>query len=192
MNAKSVIIFLAGCATGAVAAAMYLKPKYEQIAQEEIDSIKAEYADKDESKEATEEEEDEEQSSVKSTSSLEEYKNIVDSSNYVNYNDITTPKTKKTKKSTSKRNNDHIFYIDPDEMGDELDYDCIELVYYADGTLADICDVPVDDINFTVGADFVNHFGEFEQDVVHVKNEKTHAYYEITKDGRGFDEVVGK
>ena len=186
MNAKNMLYFVAGCITGAAVAGMYLKDKFAAIAQEEIDSIKDEYAVRTE-EETSEKEDDEEESNLHS-SMIQDYKRTVEDAGYVNYNDISKKetKTKKTKKECS-----HIEYIDPDESGEELEYDRIELTLYSDGTLADDCDEIVDDVNLTVGADFMSHIGEFEAGVVHVKNNKLHAYYEVITDDRSYSDVVG-
>lgn len=180
------LYFVAGCITGAAVAGMYLKDKFAAIAQEEIDSIKDEYAVQTE-EETSEKEDDEEESKIHS-SMIQDYKRTVEDTGYVNYNDISKKetKTKKTKKEYS-----HIEYIDPDESGEELEYDRIELTLYGDGTLADDCDEIVDDVNLTVGADFMSHIGEFEAGVVHVKNNKLHAYYEVITDDRSYSDVVG-
>lgn len=189
MDTKNVLFFIAGCVTGAVVSGMYLKDKFAAIAQEEIDSIKEEYAVKKDEEDASEEDEEDEESNSYA-SFLQDYKDTVRESGYVNYNDITKKETKTKTKNTGKEYS-HIEYIDPEEAGEELDYDVIELTFYADGTLADDCDEIVDDVALTVGPNFIDHIGEYEADIVHVKNNKLRAYYAVTKDDREYSDIIG-
>ncbi len=80
--------------------------------------------------------------------------------------------------------------ISPDEIGEEPDYDCEALVYYADGVLAySFNDERVDDPENLVG-DALNHFGELnEDDLVCVRNEYLETDYEITRDSRNYSEL---
>ena len=80
--------------------------------------------------------------------------------------------------------------ISPEEFEVEEDYTTIYLTYYADKILADEMDNPVQ-INSTIGEDALNHFGEFEDDILHVRDDKCKIYYEITKDPRTYVSVVG-
>lgn len=70
-------------------------------------------------------------------------------------------------------------------------YERISLTYYADGVLADEDNEPVDDIEEIVG-DGLEHFGEYEEDSVFVRNDAKKCDYEILRDLRTFAEVVAK
>ena len=80
--------------------------------------------------------------------------------------------------------------ITADELGEEEDYDCEELVYYADGVLAfSMDDSKVDDPENLIG-DALNRFGEFhEDDVVYVRNEYLETDYEIVRDARNYSDL---
>ena len=80
--------------------------------------------------------------------------------------------------------------ISPDEYGD-CDYTTISLTYYSDGVLADDEDEIVEDIDNTVGADFAEHFGDYEKDSVHIRNDRRKCDYEICKDNRSYSAVTG-
>lgn len=186
MNAKNIIIFGLGFAAGAVTSAVYLKDKFAQIAQEEIDSIKEAYGMQSASHEnpVTDNKPDFE-------ADMASYEKTVENSGYTNYTEISTKNKpgKKNNKNVEKTETD-IEVINPNEFGDILDYDQIELTYYSDGVLCDNRDELVEDIEATVGLDFATHFGEYEDDAVHIKNDKLKAYYEIIRDNRKFAEVI--
>lgn len=83
-----------------------------------------------------------------------------------------------------------IYVISPDQFGEIDDYERCTLTYYADGTLADENDDIVDDIEETVVEDFADHFGEYEEDSVYVRNDIRNCDYEILTDLRTYDEVL--
>ena len=63
----------------------------------------------------------------------------------------------------------------------------ISLTYFADGVLADEYGVIVDNVEEIVG-DGLNHFGEYEEDAVYVRNDAKRCDYEILKDERKYAE----
>ena len=82
------------------------------------------------------------------------------------------------------------YIITPEELGEEMDYSLVALIYYADGVLADDFDNVVDDEEHYVGSDYKNHFGEYETNTVHVRNDELMCDYEITQDFRKFSDVI--
>lgn len=82
--------------------------------------------------------------------------------------------------------------ITPDEFGELADYETVSLTYYADGVLTDEDDEPIDDADDIIGVDSLNHFGEFEDDSVFVRNDMLKIDYEILKDLRRYSDVVGR
>lgn len=82
------------------------------------------------------------------------------------------------------------YVISPEEFGEMNDYEKISLTYYANGILADENDEVIDDIEETVG-DALEHFGEYEDDSVFVRNEENMCDYEILFDQRNFSEITG-
>ena len=50
------------------------------------------------------------------------------------------------------------------------DYDTISLTYYSDNVLADEDNEIIEDVEGVVGEDSLNHFGEYEDDAVYVRN----------------------
>lgn len=82
------------------------------------------------------------------------------------------------------------YIITPEELGEEMNYSLVALIYYADGVLADDFDNVVDDEEHYVGSDYKNHFGEYETNTVHVRNDELMCDYEITQDFRKFSDVI--
>ena len=81
------------------------------------------------------------------------------------------------------------YIITPEEFGSQYDYDPVSLTYYADGVLTDDNDEEVDDIADIVPVDFAEHFGEYEDDSVYVRNDRLCHDYEILRDERTYASI---
>jgi hypothetical protein len=62
------------------------------------------------------------------------------------------------------------------------------LTYYSDGVLEDDYWNPIENIEDVVGNDFVNHFDEYVDSTVYIRNEALKTDYEITRDKRTYVE----
>lgn len=72
--------------------------------------------------------------------------------------------------------------IQPEQFGDEDDYETSFLTYYADDELVfDGETTPVDknDVSMLIGNEALKHFGEFMPGAIHVRNHNYHKDYEI-------------
>lgn len=190
MNKMNFAMFLAGATVGAAAAWVYLKKRYEQIAQEEIDSVKAVYSAKKEpvSHDEIQEENQHKADIAKLKPDLVKYAAKLQEEGYVNY-------TEHSKKNIEEIKEESMigapYVISPDEFGTFDDYTTISLVYYdGDEVLADEEDEVVEDLADTVGEDFAEHFGEYEDDSVFVRNDRLRCDYEILRDNRSYSDVV--
>jgi hypothetical protein len=81
------------------------------------------------------------------------------------------------------------YVISPDEFGEIDGYAEITLTYYADGYLTDDQDELVEDVDGTVGYKSLEHFGDYEDDAVHVRNDNLKADYEILLDVRDYADI---
>lgn len=195
MSKLNFAMFMAGLTVGSVAAWFCLKKHYEQIAQEEIDSVKKVFAErraaqavKDEDKEQIENQHKADIAKLKPD--LMDYAAFLQKEGYTNYTEHSQKEEKKkeTETMTAKP-----YILTPDEFGmSEDDYSQISLVYYADGVLADEEDEPVEDEASIVGEEYMSHFGEYEQDTVYIRNDRLKCDYEILRDHRSFREVTGR
>lgn len=194
MSKLNFAMFMAGATVGSAATWLYLKKHYEQIAQEEIDSVKAVFAERKtdiSSKNDTDEQADKQHKAdiAKLKPDLVDYAAKLQKEGYVNYTEHSNKNIDKEKENSMP---DEPYVISPDEFGESDNYTQISLTYYADGTLADDEDEIMEDIEGTVGEDFADHFGDYEDDSVHIRNDRLRCDYEILKDNRTYDEVVGE
>ena len=173
-NGKFILGLLAGAAIGSVVTWKTLKTKFEQMLQEEVDALKEMYSEK--KVEKTEDEASEEDE----IDDIENYENIIKIKGYFH------------NENEKEGGNDMTPYvISPDEF-DTIDYDTVNLTYYADGVLVNDCgDEVIDDVEDLVGPDALNSFGEYEEDSVFVRDDALAIDYEICRDTRTYAEVVG-
>lgn len=180
-------MFTAGAAIGSVVTWKVLKTKYEQYALEEIESVKEVWAKTYGDVSEVEEEDAEEEVEIeKVASEKDEYKQLVKDAGYTA--DQTDIAQNQNEEDGSM---DTPYVISPEEFG-ENDYDTVSLNYYeGDGVLTDDCDDPFTDeeIAELVGSDFADHFGEYEDDSVFIRNDFVKVDYEILKDYRKFSEI---
>lgn len=192
MSKTNLAMFLSGITVGATAAWLYLKKRYEQLAQEEIDSVKAVFSERKSNlaeNDAVKEQESQHMADIaKLKPDLVDYAAKLQTMGYTNYNEHSKKMTKAEKKEMPMT--DRPYTISPDEYGNQEDYTQISLIYYAgDEVLADEEDEAVDDVDDIVGVDFADHFGEYEDDSVFIRNDKRKCDYEILKDNRSFADV---
>lgn len=185
----SFISFIFGISIGSAVTWMYAKKKYEQIAQEEIDSVKEIFSKREQNsvKEA-------EVSKQDDKPDITEYVAKVCDNGYTNYSDTKNiSEIKNVKKETDDKEKGYFAYvIAPDEFGEFDDYEKISLTLYDDEILVDDNDELVDNIEGTVGFDSLTHFGEYEDDSVFVRNDERKCDYEILLDHRNYSDVVKK
>ena len=204
---KGVLIFVLGAAAGSLATWKLIEKKYKDIAQEEIDSVKDtfskmkknEYPDKledypdfeefdgsDDSYDSDDEEPKSEQKIDRNNKpDIVEYAKILSETGYTNYAER---QDKKEKKGVEPVEDERPYVISPDEFGEKDGYENVTLTYYADGVLTDYFDNVISNIDEVVGFDSLDHFGEYEDDAVFVRNEKMETDYEILRDLRDFNE----
>lgn len=160
-----VLAFSLGAAAGAAVSWKVLKTKYEQITQEEINAAKEYYRTR-----AMEEQTEEE------ACDTDEYEEDEEEDS----------EPKKTEVDPYGP-----YVISPDEYGDIFDYTTAHLTYYsADDILADESDELIDDIDGIIGLDSLNHFGEYEDDVLFVRNDELKTDYEIFYDSGSYYNVL--
>lgn len=158
---KNTIIFAVGAAIGSAVTWKVLKTKYEQIANEEIESVKETYREKMGIND-TEDESDEE---------IDEYDvDVQKLADIISKNGYSEEEVDE--------NMGKPYVISPDEY-DENDYETETLYYYPDGVLTDMYDNIVRDVEGTVGKESLTRFGEYEDDSVFVRNDKLGIDYEI-------------
>lgn len=173
------LMFATGAVVGSIITWKVVKTKYERIANEEIESVKAVYSKKDQVVQ------NEDKTDVDEKPSIYEVKDYLETIKKNGYH------KEENKEEGDPDMNDSPYVISPEEFGNRDDHTCVSLSYYADGVLADYWDTVVIDPIEEVGPDIASHFGEHEKDTVFVRNEKLKVDYEICRDLRTFAEVMG-
>jgi len=203
MNKTNFAMFMAGLTVGAATAWLCLRKRYEQIAQEEIDSVKATYAERkvstnnnssDKTPMNHKEISNDESNKIKADRAklkpdLVDYAAKLAEKGYTNYS---MPNEKNVKEEETVTMTDKPYVISPDDFGDMDDYAQISLTYYSDDILADEDDEIIEDVEETVGIDFAEHFGDYEDDSVFVRNDRLKCDYEILRDNRPYSDVTGQ
>lgn len=196
INSKAIaaVAFTIGGAVGSLITWRIVKSKYEKIAQEEIDSVKETF-----SKRAT-------TKYVDTHQEPHDYKDIPIKDPYVSDDGLEYPPKdvitteddleniarKKEYESIISKNgysntkgdetmHDRPYVISPDIFGDNPDYNKVSLTLYSDGVLTDEDDHVINPgrIDDLIGEESLEHFGEYEEDSVFVRNEARMTDYEI-------------
>ena len=184
MNSKVSFILgtIIGAGIGVAGTYSYFKDKYEKLAEKDFNSRRVFDEDKkDESEEPVAEKTADSRTVDKP--SIAEYAARLQKEGYVNYSDM------QDKKQKQEIGVDKPYVIQPSDFGEFDDYEKISLTYTADGALLDDMNEIVDDIEETVGEDSLEHFGEYEDDSVYVRNDAKKCDYEILLDQRNYQEI---
>ena len=187
---SNAVAFTIGVATGASITYILIKKHFKKIADDEIDTMR-EYFQNKRAEEANALEEEPDEADVKEARdehqedkpNIREYASLIKKENYTNYSDSTADKKKEVDDVEKP------YVITPEEFG-ELDYSTISLTYYSDGVLTYESDELVEDVDDIVGADFAEHFGEYEDDSVFIRNDRMKTDFEILVDKRNYSDVV--
>lgn len=195
-NISKLFMFAVGAAIGSFSAWLYAKKHYEKIANDEIRSMREYFRRRekelleDDTGEEAEETEDEPESS-KEENDKGIYSNIIKESGYVRYSKSSN-RDDSEEKDEKDNVDDEPYVIRPDLFDTLDDYESMTLTYYADGVLADMFDVPIDNPDTLVGTDFVDCFNadEVDGDVVYVRNERKKTDFEIIEDLRNYSDMM--
>lgn len=170
----NLVIFAAGSILGSVATWYLVKTKYEQRADEEIASVKEALSHRFEDLV-------DEKAEEPTKAEVEEYNTRVKETGYFNYSNRKDVVLEKERP----------YVISPDEFGEIEEYETRSLVYYSDKILTDDDNNIIDDVEDVVGCDSLNHFGEYEDDSVFVRNDHLMIDYEILLDQRRYFQSIG-
>lgn len=191
MNKTNILAFVIGAAAGTAVTWYIMKKKCDQRIQEEINSVKAvfsypKYDGPQDSDEAAIEREMEEKKErvLREKPDVTDYAKRLDDCGYVDY--ASKAETFEGPRGTYKAP----YVISPDEFGELEDYDRITLLFYSDHVLTDDNNEVIEDVESTVGVESLNHFGEYEDDSVFVRNERLRVDYEILLDQRKYSDVL--
>lgn len=178
---KGLFIFAAGVAVGVIGTKKFFETKCERITQEAVDSLKEVYTYKKPESDSENESEDDPEPSPKDIANKNKYKpDILEYSNILK-------KEGYVKDEEDEEEVTNPYIISPDTFGDE--YETVSLTYYSDGVLEDDLNGIVKNPKELVGTEYPEHFGEYEDDTVFVRNDEKQIDYEICRDHRKYSEV---
>lgn len=174
---NKIIIFAAGAAIGSVVTWKILNTRYEQLIEEEIESVKEAYS-----------------KSYCESQCSEDEESKTDEVEVDNYKDLASKYNNDNVESDNREEDDNCmdmpYLISPEEYSDS-DYEAASLWYFADGILTDEQYNIIEDIEETVGEESLNHFGDYpdDPDTVYVRNDYLEVDYEICRDERFYSEI---
>jgi uncharacterized protein YneF (UPF0154 family) len=187
MNSKvvGVVAFLTGAAVGVFATWRVLKEQYERRAEEDIQSVREMYArrgykiDNDKSVE--------EPTEVDYEAVKEVNKQLVAD---LGYDSAIIEKNEENEKKGEPIAMDKPYVIDPMDSGNGGEYEIVSLTYYSDGVLVDESGEPIEDMESMIGVNPLDHFGEYEDDSVFVRDDDLRIDYEILRDFGTYAETL--
>lgn len=179
MNA---LLFTAGAAIGSVVTWKLVKTKYEQIAQEEIESVKEAFSNRDIAEKGDADEDTKEY--------MPSFDSLVKQAEEISKKAGYTSEPDEEKEEEEENDMMGPYIITPEEFGDS-DYTPVTLNYYTDGVVTNARGKIVANVDELVGKDFADHFGEYEDDpdCVYVRDDDSQIDYEILRDYRAYSEI---
>ena len=188
---SKVLLFISGACVGSVVTWKLVEKKYQQIAQEEIDSVKealgyfndSETEVEPKSKDEDDEDDEDDQFDRDTESAKEELANICKEQGY-DYNGIST------KEGEEEMAENKPYVIAPSEF-DENGYKTKTLFYYNDDVVTDDRGKVLSEnsIEKLIGKESLTTFGQYESDSVFVRNDDLKTDYEILADERNYHEM---
>ena len=191
---KNLLCFVAGAAIGSVVTWKLIEKKYKDLADEEIESVIETFKNrkpritKDNVKETVE----------KVINKYKEPKKIVEdivtTERYSIENEEEIDEDDESNYTINVDNDVEVitpYVITPEQFGEYNEYGTKTLTYYADNVLTDEIDNPItsDEMVIMIGPDALDHFGEYEDDSVYIRDETNEMDYEILKSEKMFSEI---
>lgn len=204
MKATHIFAFVLGAAAGAVGTWYGVRTYYEKRTQEEIDSVKESFRNLSQQNKKLKEELNEAEALNEAHAEMFK-KNVIDKptgdSNVMAYakkiaeerydGEEEDDESSEVIQPEIDENRDWVdpYVISPDQFGEFDDYARVTFTYFADGVVTDEDLGCIIDPEQFIG-DGLEHFGEYDDDAVHVRNERLKVDYEILKDLRKYEDVL--
>ena len=191
---KNLLCFVAGATIGSVVTWKLIEKKYKDLADEEIESVIETFKNrkpritKDEVKETVE------KVINKFKEPKETIEDIVTAEGYSIENEEEIDEDDESNYTVNVDNDIEVvtpYVITPEQFGEYNEYGTKTLTYYADNVLTDEVDNPItsDEMVTMIGPDALDHFGEYEDDSVYIRDETNEMDYEILKSEKMFSEI---
>ena len=191
---KNLLCFVTGAAIGSVVTWKLIEKKYKDLADEEIESVIETFKNrkpritKDEVKETVE------KVINKYKEPKETVEDIVTAEGYSIENEEEVDEDDDSNYTVDVDTGVEVivpYVITPEQFGEYSEYGTKTLTYYADNVLTDEIDNPItsDEMVTMIGPDALDHFGEYEDDSVYIRDEMNEMDYEILKSEKMFSEI---
>lgn len=191
---KNLLCFVAGAAIGSVVTWKLIEKKYKDLADEEIESVIETFKNrkpritKDNVKETVE------KVINKYKEPKETVGDIVTAEGYSIENEEETDEDDDSNYTVDVDTGVEVivpYVITPEQFGEYSEYGTKTLTYYADNVLTDEIDNPItsEEMETMIGPDALDHFGEYEDDSVYIRDEMNEMDYEILKSEKKFSEI---
>lgn len=177
---SKVFMFAVGAAVGSAVTYKLVKTKFEQIANKEIEEIREYYREKIKEDEQEEDKEEPIKKETKPNADSERVDAVTYLKDKIDALGYNAP-FGGDEMDAKERLQPHV--IPPEDFGDQ-GYDTISLTLYADGVLVDDQENIIEDADAMLGEGSLERFGEFEDDSLHVRDDKLKVDYEILGDDR--------
>lgn len=193
----AVASFVAGAAAGAFGAYYILRKRYEEYVQEEVDSVKEVFYARLREELKDEDVEDIFETEVEEEPAVEEKKDETERTRYATFYSSDAVVSNGDEPAEIyippiDEADDKPYPITPLEFAENDIYTRVTLTRYADGILADDENQPIEDIPGTVGADYADHIGEYEEGAAYIRNDARRCDYEILVDELDYADALGK
>lgn len=191
---KNLLCFVTGAAIGSVVTWKLIEKKYKDLADEEIESVIETFKNrkpritKDNVKETVE------KVINKYKEPKEIIEDIVTAERYSIENEEEIDEDDESNYTVNVDNDIEVvtpYVITPEQFGEYNEYGTKTLTYYADNVLTDEIDNPItsEEMVIMIGPDALDHFGEYEDDSVYIRDEMNEMDYEILKSEKKFSEI---
>lgn len=191
---KNLLCFVTGAAIGSVVTWKLIEKKYKDLADEEIESVIETFKNrkpritKDEVKETVE------KVINKWKDPKETVEDIVTAERYSIENEEEIDEDDESNYTVDVDPGVEVivpYVITPEQFGEYSEYGTKTLTYYADNVLTDEIDNPItsEEMETMIGPDALDHFGEYEDDSVYIRDEMNEMDYEILKSEKTFSEI---
>jgi len=177
MSKTNILLFLAGAVIGGVLGWTYAKEKYAVIAEEEINSVRETFRMREAKQDKAADVAPKEGGSSPLPDETTAYEEVLRKAGYTDCSasvSVSSPLPE---------------VVSPEEFDEDEEYFKVELLYFADGVLTDEVNEIVPNPDEIIG-DALEHFGEYEDDSVYVRNDTRHCYYAIRRDLRKYTDVL--
>lgn len=193
---KNFTIFAIGAAIGSIVTWKLVKDKYAQISRSEIEEMREYYGARKASEQpkVIDPEADKEAEAYRkglevgiSRAQYYDYTKILEDHGYTS--DAKAKENEPRVPVIELTDPEGPYVISPEELGD-CGYDIVTYTYWADGVLTNELNEPIEDISTVIGNGSLNHFGDYEPDSVHIRDDTLKMDIEILLDLRAYEDMI--